>query len=153
LEIFVAPRAKKRLGRPPASDGAQTKQRILAAATQLFGERGYERSTNKDIAAAAGLTMPSIYYYYPSKSDLYAGVCGAVTEITSEIGHRVIAEEKGFIDRISRLVREVAEANVAMPSAAAFVVTAPIDAEKRACDHLMGLEFESGIQNCRQRAD
>ena len=49
-------RSPRRLGRPPASDSADTKQRILAVARSSFGELGWEKTTNKDIAAKAGIT-------------------------------------------------------------------------------------------------
>ena len=126
----MPPRAKKRLGRPPASDGAQTRQRILAAATKLFGERGYEKSTNRDIAEAADLSMPSIYYYYPSKKDLYAGVCEEATQLIGDIGRRALAERQGFVDRIGMLAREIVETNLAVPDAPAFIVSAPTDARR-----------------------
>lgn len=55
----------------PASD---LRQRILAAARQTFAERGVDAAALRAIAKAAGTTIGMIYYYYPTKDDLYLGV-------------------------------------------------------------------------------
>jgi AcrR family transcriptional regulator len=43
---------------------------ILAAAATLFRERGYEGTSLKLIAQAAGMTAPALYWYFESKADL-----------------------------------------------------------------------------------
>ncbi len=40
---------------------------ILAAATRVFGERGYARATTNRIAETAGVSVGSVYQYFPSK--------------------------------------------------------------------------------------
>lgn len=47
-----------------------TKQRILDAALEVFGERGYRGASVDDIAAAAGVTKGAVYYYFTDKDDL-----------------------------------------------------------------------------------
>ena len=48
----------------------ETKQRILDAAIQVFGERGYRGASVDDVAAAAGVTKGAVYYYFEDKDDL-----------------------------------------------------------------------------------
>jgi AcrR family transcriptional regulator len=48
--------------------------RILAAAERLFGERGFDFVTVRDVAEAAGVTHPLIYYHWGSKRGLLAAV-------------------------------------------------------------------------------
>lgn len=43
---------------------------ILAAAATLFRERGYEGTSLKLIAQAAGMTAPALYWYFDSKAEL-----------------------------------------------------------------------------------
>lgn len=45
-------------------------QHLLAAAQQLFAERGYRGTTTKDIAQTAGVSENLIFRYFKSKSDL-----------------------------------------------------------------------------------
>ncbi|MEW6271253.1 MAG: TetR/AcrR family transcriptional regulator [Thermodesulfobacteriota bacterium] len=47
-----------------------SKERILAAALALFGERGYASTSIDDIAARAGLTKGALYYYFEDKEDI-----------------------------------------------------------------------------------
>jgi AcrR family transcriptional regulator len=51
-----------------------TAGRILDAAEALFAERGYAATTLRDVAAAVGLRIPSLYNHFPSKDALYAAV-------------------------------------------------------------------------------
>lgn len=55
-----------------ASQGAETKQRILDTAITLFGERGTDSSTMRDLAAAVGIKAPAIYNHYASREDVLA---------------------------------------------------------------------------------
>lgn len=48
-----------------------TRERILAAALDLFAIKGYEGTTIDDIAAKVGIKGPSIYKYLKGKADLF----------------------------------------------------------------------------------
>ncbi|WP_328391889.1 TetR/AcrR family transcriptional regulator [Nocardia sp. NBC_00416] len=58
-------------GRPAGSDGADTRERILGAARELFSEVGYDRATFTEIAARADVTRTNINHYFRGKDDLY----------------------------------------------------------------------------------
>src|SRR5262245_45562436 len=62
---------KRRRGRPPRSDGADTRQEILRVARLVFSELGYERTTFQEIATRAGLTRPAVNHYFRDKAELY----------------------------------------------------------------------------------
>lgn len=51
--------------------GEETKERIIQAALALFGERGYEQTSTRDIAARAGVNAPALQYYFDGKDGLY----------------------------------------------------------------------------------
>lgn len=51
-------------------DNRTVRDKILAAAVQLFAEYGYNAATMRDIAQIAGIQAASIYYHYPSKQTL-----------------------------------------------------------------------------------
>lgn len=51
------------------------RQQIIDGALQIFASKGFEKATNKDIAAAAGIGSPGlIYHYFKDKSDLFQQV-------------------------------------------------------------------------------
>lgn len=52
------------------SDIRSVRERILAAAVQLFAQYGYHAATMRDIARISGIQAASIYYHYPSKQAL-----------------------------------------------------------------------------------
>lgn len=62
---------------PGAADGAPKSQRtralIVESALRLFRERGYERTTMRAIAEAAGVSVGNAYYYFRSKEELVQG--------------------------------------------------------------------------------
>ncbi len=43
---------------------------VLATAGQLFAERGYQRTSMRDIAAGAGVSVETVYGYFGTKSGL-----------------------------------------------------------------------------------
>ncbi len=54
---------------------------ILAAATELFGAKGFSDVSMQDVARAAGVTKAALYYHFADKSDLYTTV--ALARISS----------------------------------------------------------------------
>lgn len=52
------------------TDTRSVRERILAAAVQLFAQYGYHAATMRDIARISGIQAASIYYHYASKQAL-----------------------------------------------------------------------------------
>lgn len=60
--------------------------RILAAAGELFRERGYHNVSVADVAAAVGITAPGLYRHFKGKSDLLLHVVtGAIDRISASV--------------------------------------------------------------------
>jgi AcrR family transcriptional regulator len=53
---------------------ADTRQRILAIAADLFARQGYTGTTIADIARELGTTTAALYYHFPSKADILGGL-------------------------------------------------------------------------------
>ncbi|MBX7194018.1 MAG: TetR/AcrR family transcriptional regulator [Sandaracinaceae bacterium] len=58
------------LGDDDGSPQARKRARILAAATRLFMERGYKKTSIDEVAQAARVAKGTVYLYYPSKAQL-----------------------------------------------------------------------------------
>jgi len=52
-------------------DGEETRARILDAALQVFGEKGFHDATHAEICERAGANIAAINYHFGSKDDLY----------------------------------------------------------------------------------
>lgn len=59
-------------------------QRLLAAATRLFADRGYDRTSVQEIVEAAGVTKGALYHYFGSKDDLLHEIYGRVLRLQQE---------------------------------------------------------------------
>ncbi|MBI2697840.1 TetR family transcriptional regulator [Mycobacterium gordonae] len=57
---------------PKVRDGETTRATILATARSQFGEYGFERTTIRSIAAAAGVDPALVMHYFGSKAELFA---------------------------------------------------------------------------------
>ena len=55
----------------------RTRDKVLAAAKALFAERGYEGSTIRDIAKAAGMSTGAVFASFTDKSDLFTEIAEA----------------------------------------------------------------------------
>ena len=53
------------------SEELKRKELILKAATTLFANQGYSGTSVKQIVEMAGVTKPTLYYYFKNKEDLY----------------------------------------------------------------------------------
>ncbi|MEV5489484.1 TetR family transcriptional regulator [Streptomyces bobili] len=62
----------RRRGRPPRAESSDTRDRILAAAREEFSERGYEKSTVRGIAKAAGVDSALVHHYFGTKEQVFA---------------------------------------------------------------------------------
>lgn len=59
------------------STSAETRDRILAAAEQLFAEAGFEATSMSAIATHAGVSKANVFHHFSSKNDLYFAVLRA----------------------------------------------------------------------------
>ena len=94
------------------------KDRIIAAAGQLFFEKGYALTTLDEVAQVLSVTKPSIYQHFSSKLELLSAVCGMTTAFASGIAQLALDEAGSPTDRLARMVTtlalEVMEGRIAL---------------------------------------
>ena len=112
----------RKLGRPRAVDSIDTRVRLLAAARKCFGENGYEKTTNAQIAEVAGITSGAIYHYFPSKVELYAAVFEGVQDFIYSEFEYAINEHDTLVERFTSILDISVRINRDDPSIAGFVV-------------------------------
>src|SRR5262249_16724337 len=82
-----APRWRRRKDTRPAE--------ILAAALEIFGERGYDATRLEDVGRRAGCTKGTVFLYYESKSELFkAAVREAMSPMVRET-EQAVDEHQG----------------------------------------------------------
>ncbi len=69
---------------PSQERSRQTVQRILDAAARVFHEQGYTGATTNDIADEAGVSIGSLYQYFPNKDALLVALTRRHIELTTD---------------------------------------------------------------------
>lgn len=83
---------------PPTTD---TKERLLAAAADLFWRQGYAATGVSQILKEADAKSGSLYYFFPTKGDLLLGVLDRYRErLLPEVVDPVFAQVDDPIDRV-----------------------------------------------------
>ncbi|WP_433191704.1 TetR/AcrR family transcriptional regulator [Nocardia sp. CA-107356] len=112
---------------------------LLDAATRVFAERGYDKTTVADITAAAGVSRATMYIYFASKDEIFLALAAQVRDdflaaqepdIDTDDPREMLAatidafaaavrnagpmlrliDERGAVDdRVAALAREIAE--------------------------------------------
>ena len=74
------------MARPTAPDHDDKAAAVLAAAGQVFAQRGYEGATMLAVAQAAGFSKAGVYHYFASKEHLLHGLLrGSLQEVVSDL--------------------------------------------------------------------
>ncbi|MGK8487923.1 TetR/AcrR family transcriptional regulator [Nocardia asiatica] len=60
--------------------GGGTKIAIRDAAVKLFGAKGFEQTSLREVADAVGITKASLYYHYASKLDLLLAIIDPIVD-------------------------------------------------------------------------
>jgi AcrR family transcriptional regulator len=76
---------------------------ILVAALRCFSERGYHEATMDDVAREAGLSKGSLYWHFPSKGELFAGLCQAYALELFETWQELGRHDGPVVDLLERI--------------------------------------------------
>lgn len=74
------------------ADAARNRERIVAAATEVFAERGLEAST-AEIAARAGVGEATLFRRFPTKDDLVTAIIGVRFEESAELAAECLEDD------------------------------------------------------------
>jgi AcrR family transcriptional regulator len=123
----AVPKKPVRLGRPPSSSSADTRERIVEIAVQAFAELGYETTTNKFIAGEAGITTGALYHYFDSKILMYQAAYEHVQRAIYERLASALDGIDGFVARLEAVLEAAHDLNGDEPSLARFIGAARVD--------------------------
>lgn len=62
-----------------------SKSKILAAAGEVFAQKGYDMATMQDITEKCGLSKGAIYHHFKSKEDILVAVSDKMTEESNKM--------------------------------------------------------------------
>lgn len=120
----------RKAGRPVGSNREDSLARILPVARRLFAERGYAKTTFKEIAGEVGVTPAALYAYFPSKADLYRATCDHTQALMLEHYVQVMAEGGSLREKLGRMLRLGAVAHEEDPSITGLLGAIPMEARR-----------------------
>lgn len=119
----------RRRGRPVNSDSAETRNRILRASRQVINERGYQAATFQSIAVAAGLSRPTLHYYFASREEIFQALIVEATVVVAD----VVAEAQRpstLLEQFAALATAIHRADFRDRSQLAFLVSARLESTR-----------------------
>ncbi len=81
------------------------KGRLLQAAATLFKEKGYERTTVRDLGKAVGIQSGSLFHHYPNKEAILRAVMEETILLNTELMKAALAESQQPKDKVLALIQ------------------------------------------------
>jgi AcrR family transcriptional regulator len=90
---------------PDAASSTSQRDAVLRTAARLFREKGYERTTVRDVAKAVGLQSGSLFHHFASKTEILAEVMEQGLALSDAMLTRAVAEAADPEARLEALFR------------------------------------------------
>jgi len=84
--------------------GRNTARLIREKAAEFFFEKGYDATTLREVAAAAGLKVGSLYNHIASKEDLLLQVMGGIIDDLVELQQQAMSREGDAVEKLRAVV-------------------------------------------------
>lgn len=130
----------------PAADAGEktTAEQLVAAATRLFAERGYQTVGVDEVAAEVGIAGPSVYHHFEGKQALLAAAMGDGARALMTDRDRILSGQDAPVEKLRGLVHAYTGFSLAHPQVLDLLITetASLDA----------VATRSGLQSQRDYA-
>ena len=82
------------------------RERIVAAAVDLFYQNGFGHTTLDQVAEQIGMTKPFIYAHFSSKTELLAAICAQGISVSLQAIKRAVASEGSSRERLQAFAND-----------------------------------------------
>ncbi|MBP5069497.1 TetR/AcrR family transcriptional regulator [Pseudomonas chlororaphis] len=87
------------------TDPDSARGKLLQTAAHLFRNKGYERTTVRDLASAVGIQSGSIFHHFKSKDDILRAVMEETIHYNTALMRAELAEAGSVRERVLALIR------------------------------------------------
>ncbi|MHC8318481.1 TetR/AcrR family transcriptional regulator [Pseudomonas sp. LB3P31] len=87
------------------TDPDSARGKLLQVAAHLFRNKGYERTTVRDLAGAVGIQSGSIFHHFKSKDDILRAVMEETIRYNTALMRAALAEATSVGERVLALIR------------------------------------------------
>ena len=101
------------------------KKRIVQGALKVFNDLGIEKTTMDEIALESGFGKATLYYYFPSKDEVFVEIMESGWKKLWEGIESKIVEERGPKEKFMGIVKEMSEIVTRNKILYGFLFTAP----------------------------
>ena len=108
------------------ADSAETRARILRAAREVINERGYEAANFQAIASRAGLSRPTMHYYFHTREEIYDCLVAEAYSIVADCIAQAKREDT-LLKQLSTFVAATHRSGFADRSMMQFIITARLE--------------------------
>jgi AcrR family transcriptional regulator len=77
---------------------------VVAAAAELFAQRGYDGTSMSELTAATGLAAGGLYHYIEGKDDLLIAICDELLEPLLERAREIVAVDASPVEQLRELI-------------------------------------------------
>jgi AcrR family transcriptional regulator len=94
--------------RPKQERSQATVEAILTATTRILTEQGYAQFTTNRVAELAGVSVGSLYQYFPNKEALIVALMEHHTNTMAQLGQQHLAgleEQRSVMDVLQQLIK------------------------------------------------
>lgn len=145
-----------RFGKPD-QDGNAVRDRLLDAALRLFACKGFESASVRELAEAADVTRPTLYYHFGSKEGLYLELVERLcATVEDSILHSMVSQGTARV-RLSSFVLNILDSIIEDASNQRFFFTIVLDPRRNILSSfhermrnfiaaILGLLLEEGVE-------
>jgi AcrR family transcriptional regulator len=87
------------------TDPESARGKLLQMAAHLFRNKGYERTTVRDLASAVGIQSGSIFHHFKSKDEILRAVMEETIHYNTALMRASLAEASSVRERVLALIR------------------------------------------------
>lgn len=87
------------------SDPASARGRLLHEAARLFRDKGYERTTVRDLAAAVGIQSGSLFHHFRTKEEILKAVMVETIRLNTALMQAAVDAAETHRDKLQALIR------------------------------------------------
>ncbi|MBX3577250.1 MAG: CerR family C-terminal domain-containing protein [Rhizobiaceae bacterium] len=114
---------KSSTARVDGSSSDQTRQALIRAGLKLFGTKGYDGASTREIAAEAGANIGSIAYHFGGKEGLRAACARHIVDTIQGVARQVLALDEAAGPMAPEVARKRLE--TALETMVAFIIARP----------------------------
>lgn len=94
----------KQIGTPRLSIEELRRRELLTAAVAVISERGFDKTTIRDIATAAGASNGSVHYYFETKEVLLRAAVAESDAQFRDYVHAEVSAVEGAVEKLKRII-------------------------------------------------